>query len=165
MFKISYRITSNDYDDFFGENGFFQISCNNYTYGEIYPEEIEDVMEKDSLYDWIERLIRVAKYLHVHNYVVLSDIESYNLWLEFKKMGEEVNVSIVKAEKPEGSQDIEFELKDSRPGKWINQKVNFQQFKKEIIEKGEAYLKELGVKTKYSLLNGLEQQIEELQKI
>ena len=40
MFKINYRIIANDYDDFIGQNGFFQIKCNGYDYGEIYPKEI-----------------------------------------------------------------------------------------------------------------------------
>lgn len=165
MFEISYRVVSNDDDDFFGENGFFRISCNNYTYGEIYPKEIEDVMGQDSLYDWFERLIRVAKYLHLRNYVVLSDIESYNVWLEFEKIGEDISISIVNADKPGGAQDIEFELRDRRPGEWENQNVNFQQFKEEIVEKGKAYLKEISIKSRHSLLNLLEQQIEELQKM
>ena len=76
MFKINYRIVANEYDDFIGQNGFFQINCNGYDYGEIYPKEIEEVMEKTSLYDWFERLTRVVKNLETKEYVVLSDVES-----------------------------------------------------------------------------------------
>ena len=42
---------------------FFQIKCNECIYGEIYPKELETIMDKVSLYDWFERLARVIKYL------------------------------------------------------------------------------------------------------
>lgn len=51
MFQIDYRIVYNEYDDFNGQHGFFQIKCNDYIYGEMYPKEIETVMDKVSLYD------------------------------------------------------------------------------------------------------------------
>ena len=94
-FKLEYRIVLCD-DDFNGQNGFFQIKCNNYNYGEIYPKELETVMDKVSLFDWFERLIRVVKYLMTEDYVVLSDVESYNVWIEFQKKDEKIIISVVK---------------------------------------------------------------------
>lgn len=44
----------------------------------MYPKEIETIMDKVSLYDWFERLARVINILNIKEYVVLSDIESYN---------------------------------------------------------------------------------------
>ena len=105
MFELYYRVVHSEYDDFVGQNGFFQIKCNECKYGEIYPKELETVMDKVSLYDWFERLARVIKYLSLKDYVALSDVESYNTWIEFRKTNEEVMVSIVKAEKEEGSHD------------------------------------------------------------
>ena len=68
----------------------FQIKCNECKYGEIYPKELETVMDKVSLYDWFERLARVIKYLSLKDYVALSDVESYiihglNLEKQMKK--------------------------------------------------------------------------------
>ena len=78
MFELVYRIVHSDYDEFVGQNGFFQIKCNDYNYGEMYPKELEEVMDKVPLCDWFERLIRVIKNLIKKEYVVLSDAESYN---------------------------------------------------------------------------------------
>ena len=51
MFKLEYRIVLSDDDDFEGQNGFLQIKCNDYKYGEMYPKELETVMDKVSLFD------------------------------------------------------------------------------------------------------------------
>lgn len=139
MFELDYRIVHSEYDDFVGQNGFLQIKCNEYKYGEIYPKELEMVMDKISLYDWFERLARVIKYLMTKDYVVLSDVESYNTWIEFHRKNEEVVISIVKAEKEQGSRDIEFNLKESNAGEWADQVINFSQLKTEIIEKAREY--------------------------
>lgn len=140
MFELNYRIVHNEYDDFVGQYGFLQIKCNDYNYGEIYSREIEAVMDKVSLYDWFERLARVTKSLVTKEYVALSDVESYNTWIEFKKKNEEIVVSIIKAKKKQGSRDIEFELNEQKPGEWTNQIINFNQFKKEVIKKGMEYI-------------------------
>ena len=145
MFELDYRIVQTQYDDFVGQHGFFQIKCNGYNYGEMYPKEIESVMDKVSLYDWFERLARVIKNLMTKEYVVLSDVESYNTWIEFRKKNSEVVVSIVKAKKEQGSHDIEFELREKEAGEWINQEVNFDQLKKEVIKKGVEYIKNITV--------------------
>ena len=63
MFTLDYRIVHSEYDDFVGENGFLQIKCNECKYGEMYPKELETIMDKVSLYDWFDRLVRVVKNL------------------------------------------------------------------------------------------------------
>lgn len=143
MFELNYRIVHSGYDDFVGQHGFFQIKCNGYVYGEIYPKEIEKIMDKVSLYDWFERLVKVIKNLMKKEYVALSDVESYNIWIVFQKRNETVVVSIVKAEKEQGSCEIEFHLKNPEAGKWVNQTINFEQLKKEVIEKGREYIKDI----------------------
>jgi len=140
MFELDYRIVHSEYDDFVGQNGFLQIKCNECKYGEIYPKELEAVMDKISLYDWFERLARVIKYLMTKDYVVLSDVESYNTWIEFRKKNEEVIVSIVKAEKEAGSHDIEFNLKETTAGEWEEQVICYNELKTEIIEKLREYV-------------------------
>ena len=109
MFELYYRVVHSEYDDFVGQNGFFQIKCNECKYGEIYPKELETV-------------------------------ESYNTWIEFRKTNEEVMVSIVKAEKEEGSHDIEFNLKEPIAGEWEKQVIRYSQLKTEIIEKLAEYV-------------------------
>ncbi len=143
MFELNYRIVPNEYDDFVGQNGFFQIKCNGYIYGEIYPQEIEEFMDKVSLYDWFERMAKVIKSLMIKDYVALSDVESYNTWIVFEKRNEDVIISIVKALKEQGSHDVEFSLKDPKDGKWINQIISFEQLKREVIKKGREYIKNI----------------------
>lgn len=163
MFELDYRIVSSEYDDFVGQHGFFQIKCNGYSYGEIYPREIEMHMDKISLYDWFERLAKVIKNLMVKEYVVLSDVESYNTWIEFKRKNEEVVISIVKAKKEQGTHDIEFELKEIESGEWTNQVIHFNQFKDEIIMKGREYIQNiLFYNTENMLIDKIKQVFEEI---
>lgn len=66
MFKIKYKIT-NLFDDIKGLEGFFQIICNDYAYGDFYPEELEEIMDKVTIYNWIEYLLDVALNLEKYN--------------------------------------------------------------------------------------------------
>lgn len=140
MFELTYKIVHSEYDDFVGQNGFLQIKCNECKYGEIYPKELEMIMDKVSLYDWFERLVRVVRYLTTKDYVALSDVESYNTWIEFHRKKEDVIISIVKAEKEQGSHDIEFNLKEPIAGEWQKQVIYYRQLKAEIIEKTREYV-------------------------
>lgn len=152
MFELDYRIVKSEYDDFVGQNGFFQIRCNGFCYGEIYSREIEAVMDKVSIYDWFERLAKVINILMIKEYVALSDVESYNTWIEFKKRNEDVEISIVKAKKEQGSHEIEFALKGVEAGEWIDQGANFNQIKSEILKKGKEYIKYIDINNKENIL-------------
>ncbi len=166
MFELNYQIVLYDYDDFIGQNGFFRVKCNDFVYEEIYPEGAERYIcqDSDALYDWMERFVRVCICLMTKEYVVLSNIESYNTWIEFKKRGDKLSISLIEAKKEEGTHDIEFHLDDRRPGEWTNQIIDFQQFKGEIIQKGKAYLKTtLRYEPENACLNKLKDEIEELE--
>lgn len=163
MFELDYRIVCSEYDDFVGQHGFFQIRCNGYNYGEMYPKEIEAVMDKVSLYDWFKRLARVIKSLMTEEYVVLSDVESYNTWIEFQKRNEDVVVSIVKAEKEQGTHDIEFNLKEVKYGEWKEQVINFNQLRKEVAMKGTEYIKNVAASnTENELIDKIKQEFAEI---
>lgn len=127
MFKIEIKIMSSKYDDFVGQNGFFKISCKDFSYGEIFSEELELMMDKVSILDWIERLIKVLEHLKNTDYIALSDTESYNTWIEFKKLDDQLVVSIRQAQKEDGSRDIEYKLNNAIEGDWTNQIVSFQE--------------------------------------
>lgn len=142
MFKIEYKMVYSEFDDFKGQNGFLQIVCNEYKYGQIYPEQMKEIMDMDivSLVDWFERLVRVIKHLKDKNYVVLSDIESYNTWIEFFKEDENVFISVVESEKKDGTHDIEFELNKPFFRIWERQAISYSELKTEIISKTKEYL-------------------------
>lgn len=166
MFKLDYRIINNEYDDFWGENGFFQLTCNGFLYGEMYPSELNDIMDQEALFDWFERLIRVIENLNKKNYIVLSDVETYNTWLEFKREGEDLVISIVKAQKVIGSQDIEYHLENIQPGEWINQKVKFREFKEEILRKSKEYIEKVIYKnSECKYFSELRERIDDLETV
>lgn len=163
MFELNYRIVHSEYDDFNGQHGFFQIRCNGYIYGEMYPKEIEEVMDKVSLYDWFERLAKVIKNLMIKDYVALSDVESYNTWIVFEKRNEEAIISIMKAQKEQGSHDVEFVLREPEAGEWTNQTINFEQLKQEIVEKGREYVKNiLSTNMENVLVDKIKQEFDEI---
>lgn len=166
MFTLDYRIVHSEYDDFVGENGFLQIKCNECKYGEMYPRELETIMDKVSLYDWFDRLVRVVKNLMTKDYVVLSDVESYNTWIEFLKKNEEVVISIVKAEKEQGSRDIEFNLKEPIAGEWAEQVISFSQLKTEIITKASQYIEIITVSNIENFeISKIKENLDTLQKL
>lgn len=163
MFELDYRIVHSEYDDFVGQHGFFQIKCNGYIYGEMYSREIEEVMDKVSLYDWFERLAKVIKNLMTKDYVALSDVESYNTWIVFEKRNEDVKISILKEEKEQGSHDIEFALGEPEAGEWTDQTISFEQLKREVMEKGREYIKYILSANKGNVLvNKIEQEFNEI---
>lgn len=166
MFKLDYKIVHSEYDDFIGQNGFLQIECNGCKYGEIYPEKIEMIMDKVSLYDWFERLVKVVKNLMTKDYIALSDVESYNTWIEFCRKNEEIMISIVKAEKEQGSQDIAFYLKQPVVGAWGNQIISYSQLKTEVIEKANEYIEVVATSNKeIEEIIKMKENLESLQKI
>jgi len=140
MFKIIFRGICNEWDDFPGQNGYLQIDVNGYTYGDYYPEELDGIMDQIDLSDWIERLVRVKEGLKKAEYVVLSDVDAYETWIEFKKKFTDVVVSIVTCEKWDGSMDIEYHLDNPKISDWGNQVITFDEFENEIDRAVEAYL-------------------------
>ncbi|MBQ8549143.1 MAG: hypothetical protein IJ427_11660, partial [Lachnospiraceae bacterium] len=68
------------------------------------------------------------------------DVESYSTWIEFYRKDEEVVVSVVKAEKEDGSRDIEFSLKETSSGEWEKQVICYSQLRTEIIDKLKEYV-------------------------
>lgn len=139
MFELLYKVVKSKDDDFIGENGFFKLIVNEYNYGEIYSDELDDIMEKDSIYDWMERLCRVIKELDVNKKVYLSDVESYNTWLEFEIVDESILINEVKSLKEKGSKDLEYHLENFIKKEWNNPKVKYKEFRSEITAKLNDY--------------------------
>lgn len=139
MFELLYKVVKSKDDDFIGENGSFKLIVNEYNYGEIYSDELDDIMEKDSIYDWMERLCRVIKELDVNKKVYLSDVESYNTWLEFEIVDNSIFINEIKAPKENGSKYLELYLDNIYEKKWNNPKVEYKDFRNEIIVKLKEY--------------------------
>ena len=144
MFEVRYKIVYEDYDEYAGENGFLQIIVNEFQYGNIWPDELDDVMETLCLCDWMERLVRVCTLLESNDYVVISDVDSYNTWLEFRKMDRSISVSLVKThDKAAGVRDIELKPLDVIAYDWKDQVILYEEFRNELYRKVGEYLRYL----------------------
>ena len=147
MFKIEYKISSIDYTDFIGDKGYYKMHCNENTYGDIFSNDLESIMGTNYLYDWVEDITKVTLKLQEVNYVALSDIESYNLWIEFYKDDEDLYISLVNADKPDGTESIAYELfnKSYSEDLWTEEKIKFVEFKKEIVRVVGKYVEDVKV--------------------
>ena len=141
MFEIQYKIVPFDYDEFVGQDGFLKIRVNDSYFGEIWPDELDDVMETEYLCDWMERLARVCEYLETNDYVALSETDSDSRWIEFKREGGNVFISLVEAPKKIGSGIIERESLEVTAYEWKNQAVSYQEFCDELYLKIGEYIR------------------------
>ena len=79
-------------------------------------------------------------------YVALSDVESYNTWIEFKKINNNLIVSII-----ENEQKNQYGYIVTEPftrctySDWNNVTITLNEFKSELIRKTQSYLNEVGV--------------------
>ena len=110
MIDIKYRIINDDYDqESFGKEGYFQMIFNGNSYGEFYSGKLENVMGKVSVFNWFERLLRVVIELKKKKYVILSDTESIDRWIEFEKKDRNIiAIGIIRLRKLSGTSDIEY---------------------------------------------------------
>lgn len=161
MFKIEYKITDlPEYDFFKGQYGFFKFICNENSYGmvlddlkknkktnisdEEFDEEFEKLMADVYVCDWFERFIRVAEKLKTNDYILLSDVDSYCAWIEFKSEGDYLIISVPYSDKTNERFDVDCELKIEPWGyEWKNQKILKSEFKEELIKQVKNYIKEI----------------------
>ena len=84
----------------------------------------------------------------------------------FIEKNEEIIISIVKAEKEQGSRDIEFDLRETIAGEWADQVIYFSQFKTEIIEKAREYIQIISANNAENLeINKLKENLDNLQNV
>lgn len=143
MFEIQYKIVSADNDDYVGENGFLQIRAGDFAFGEIWSDELDDIMPTESLCDWMERLVRVCKYLETEDYIALSIVDFFDDWLEFRREGETVFVGEIHAPKKVGTMDIEREQLQVTSCEWKDQPVSYKELCDEVYRKAGEYIRYL----------------------
>jgi hypothetical protein len=114
MFKIKYRIVD-DFEQLKSINGsqgkealiiegFFMLCFDEETEGYFHDNQLQEGEEGfESLITWFELLAGTAEALKGNNYVLLSIVESYNAWLEFKAEGDSLKVRKVLCNQKEGS--------------------------------------------------------------
>ncbi|MBQ6462111.1 MAG: hypothetical protein IJJ59_02165 [Pseudobutyrivibrio sp.] len=147
MFEIEYRIICNEDDDYNGQNGYLKLSFNDKTYGDMYAEELDGIMEQEHLSFWFHELCLVVIYLEKHEYVVLNDVDSNNIWIEFKRKNDDLIVSIINNEDKDGRKFIEFKIDNPKIHKafWGNEHISYTEFKEKIILASREYINYLNL--------------------
>lgn len=155
MFQILYRLTDDikylktlDEEAFDVEGdfeGFFALNFDGNYYGYYHDNPLKENEKGDELItNWFISLLEAYVELQLTNYVAVSDIDSFNTWLEFKKQGEMVSVSIVEAEKEDGSTEIRTKpFENYAYGRWNNIGLELEDFRTELINKASQYFEEI----------------------
>jgi len=151
LFKINYRITDSfeeirslSSEDFHIE-GFFEMVFNKNRYGNYHNKILKDGEQGlESITSWLERLLRACFILLSSDYLLISDVESYNIWVEFRKKGDLIFASVIEAEKVDGSSDLEIvQLTEVNYPNWSNEQISFDELVNEVISKTEAFISEV----------------------
>lgn len=145
MFEISYKVFKNNEiedDELNGEYGYFQFDIDHESYGILIPQEIEEFSV--SVYDWFLNFLEALLILENHNYVLISDIEKSDIWIELKKEDNNLKISKVSAGKIEvGGVVLKEKLPDTKYLYWKEKEVSFLEFKSELLEKSQSYIDEI----------------------
>lgn len=156
MFKIQYRICDlGREEEGYGVDGFIKLIVNDKFYGEIYPEQLDDIMSSQSLLTWFDFLSTAAVTLLDKNYVAVSDVESTHIWIEFVKKDTFLYIGIVSMPKPDGNlgiltaplgrlQNAEF---------WCDEKITYMEFAQGVVCACNQYITELKRSKSRLLLN------------
>jgi hypothetical protein len=152
-----YRITEDvkyikslDKDTFDKESdfeGFFELDFNGNIYGYYHENPLGDDEKGWALItNWFTSLLRAYLKLESSGYAAVSDIESYNTWIEFKVHSQKLIASIIEAEKADGMLEILTEpFEDYIYGEWRNISIKLMNFKNELVEKASRYLDEVAI--------------------
>lgn len=143
MFDIKFKvITEIDEEELIGSEGYFQFKCDDNTYGEYYSEELDGIMDRVTVYDWFSRMLEIVIELQQNDLVYLSDVESYNSWLEFRRKKDQIIISSIEARKPSGTREIQYSVSGKKLIDW-EAKTDFKTLKEVVCAKANEYLEKL----------------------
>jgi hypothetical protein len=157
MFKINFRITDSDakLKTFSQEEidtggpieGYIEIEVNDKKYGYcnkgiLHPDE----SGMDLLTIWFEGLIQLITELKRGcEYIAISDIESFNAWIEFKRLDQKhISISSVESGKLSGAEHIVvMPLHNIERYDWANEIVTYNEILHEIRQKALDYIAQI----------------------
>ena len=135
--------------------GFFEININGNGYGYYHDKPLRPGEgESELLSRWFTDLIMAYKELCSSGYVAISDIESYIIWIELKRVHDMVEISVIRAEKEDGTLSLRLTpFEEFEYGNWYNaeqdelvqctQTISLTEFYNELLNKASSYLDEL----------------------
>lgn len=141
MFKIFNSYIEDD-DDLKGEYGYFQLCVNDKTYGE-YRDDIELDILSMNIYDWFCNLAQAFILLKNNSAVYISDVDTSEVWIKMMIDNDNIRISEIYADKPEGSSSVETDINLNEINEIWGETVKLQEYQKELVLKGEQYLSEM----------------------
>ncbi|MBO0477908.1 hypothetical protein DOK76_12570 [Vagococcus sp. DIV0080] len=145
MIEIKFKVFTSyfeDEDELKGEYGYFQLCVDDKTYGE-YREDIELDILSMNIYDWFSNFAQACILLKNKNIVYISDVETSEVWIKLMTDGEDVQISEIYADKPDGSRSVETDINLDEKNRVWEKMVKVIDFQSELFLKGEQYLSEL----------------------
>lgn len=147
MIEIKFKIFTSyieDDDDLKGEYGYFQLCVDGKTYGE-YREDIELDILSMNIYDWFSNFVQAFILLKNNNIVCISDVETSEVWIKMVADEEDIQISEIYADKPDGIHSVETDINLNEKRKVWEKTIKIQDFERELVLKGEQYLSELKI--------------------
>ena len=113
--------------------GYFAFYMNGNEFGDYHDNpSLDDVWSTELLTYWFTNLIMAYQELCRSGYVALDVLGSFNSWIEFKKVQDNMaQISVIRAEKEDGTMSLRLTpFKDFEYGEWYNQIVKLVTFTK-----------------------------------
>lgn len=158
MFEINFRLTRTVHEYFKklsveeidsegNIDGFFEMVFNNKSYG-FYTKEPLSEKEFGGEYidDWLDSLQKACIVLNFHSYVAISDVDSINSWIEFKKNTDENYLFVSNLCKEKSNEVFKItidRLEEAKVLSWENEIIHYSEFLLEIIKKVEIFMEYL----------------------
>gem|GEM_PF-1133494 len=155
MFKILYKIEDTDEelasfcdptDLEFVIIGYFAFYVNEHSYG-FYSEEsiAKGLSWADYITFWLINLITAYLKMNSSGYARINDIDSFCVWIEFKKVNDMAIISEICAEKLTGAYGTVLDAPPDKfeYGNWFNQSVKLKDLRFELEAKTSQFLNEL----------------------
>lgn len=147
MFSIAYQIV-NLFDEVpIGSDGYLRIDCNEHHFGEIFPPELESIIDDTFyIYDWIEGFLVAAEILYQHEkkYIFLNDVDSYIAWIQLVRQGDIIEVSLIFYDKAQCKESLMLEISNCSRGetKWKGE-IPAIEYYNEVDRVSKQYLQEI----------------------
>lgn len=154
MFIINYRIiVDEDYwakmnleqiEKEGGIEGFFQLTVDSGSYGYYHNRKLEEGEEGfDIVSTWLSNLLEVCLLIDDTKYVAIKDTESYNTWIEFASLENELLVSVIQSDNFVSEYIITKPKETRRYPEWRDIAVKREEFIEEVMKKTEDFIDEL----------------------
>lgn len=173
MFEIKYRIIIDEsywktmnleqIEKEGGIEGFFQINLHSVDYGYYHNRELGEGEEGfDIISTWLSNLLEVCLLIDGTKYVAIKDTESYNTWLEFISVDNDLLVSVVQSDRFIGEYVITKPIENRVYPEWRDIKVNKEKFIEEVVNKTKNFITYL---SQINPLLSMSQRIVQLQSL